>query len=145
MELGRDLARLHPASPEGAEAKALVAADYARIFPLLQKAENLLARQSLLYVIGEKVRWCMWDKTNNAADPETFEGRNYTEPNEAHRPTCEREVSPERIPEIDADWKKTLDEIHDPSFTKPLEERLKSVKEKGLYEPEPWPKPAGQK
>src|SRR3569832_34626 len=93
VEMGREIARLYPGSPESAKAGKLVEADYARIFPLLQKAEGLLARRADIYVKDEKVRWCMWEATNQAADDNTFEGRNYIKPDEAHRAQCESAVS----------------------------------------------------
>jgi hypothetical protein len=140
VELAREITRLHPESPESADASKLVEADYSRVFPLLQKAETLLARQSMLYVVSEKVRWCMWDKTNQAADD-----MNYDTPSESFRALCESEVSPEPLPKVHDAWEKNLEEIHDPSFTKPLGERLKRAEEKGLYDLEPWPEPAGKK
>lgn len=139
-ELGREITRLHPESPESAEASKVVEADYARVFPLLQKAEMLIARQSMLYVVSEKVRWCMWDKTNQAADD-----MNYDKPDESFRAACENDISAEPLPKVHDAWEKNLEEIHDSSFTKTLGERLKSAEELGLYEPEPWPKPAGKK
>lgn len=97
------------------------------LFPLPDRDPQAGAHQA-----GRGRPGALRDKTNQAADGSTFEGRNYTEPSESHRAACESEVSP-------------LDEIHDPSFTKPLEARLKAAAEQGLYEPDPWPKPAGEK
>lgn len=144
-ELGRRLARLHPSSPESAEASKLVEADYARIFPLMQSAEGLLEQQSMLFVVREKVRWCMWDKTNDAVNLESEGSLNYMEPTESFRAPCESEVSPEPIPHLEKAWDENLAQIHDPSFTKPLAERMVLATTQGLFEREAWPKPAGKK
>lgn len=144
VELGRELARLHPTSPESAEAIKLVEADYTRIFPLLQKAESLLGQQGSLFALREKIRWCMWDKTNQAAD-DSPEGHNYSDPKESFRAECASALSPAPLPDIEKAWAELLSGIHDPGFTKPLGERLTRATNQGLYEREDRAKPGGSK
>jgi hypothetical protein len=131
---GADVARRAPASPEAAEAQKLVEADYARIYPKLKDAEGLLSK--LAYACAE----------NKRAD-------------EAHAKECEieqgivsfacvRNQEPvQHLPtdKIAADWKKKLDEIHDPALVKPLEVRWPRAEKECEYDAETPPKPAGAK
>src|SRR5262249_30293168 len=57
-EAGKALATLHPSSPENAEAQRLVQTDYARAFPLLKQAENLLIQRVELYDKDQLVEIC---------------------------------------------------------------------------------------
>jgi hypothetical protein len=142
--LGRDLARLHPTSPENAEATKLVEADYARLFPRLREAENLIGQQVILFERARKITWCMRDKANEG-DPQ---GGESDKPSEVFRTPCETEVPSEAIPTasfLTAAWDKKLLEIHDPTFTRPLADRMARAAAEGLHDPEAWPKPAGSK
>jgi hypothetical protein len=146
-ERGRDLARLHPTSPENAEASKLVEADYARLFPKLREAQNLIGQQVVLYERERKIYWCMRDKANEA-DPQGGENSAVDKPSEIFRTPCEIEVPSEAIPTasfLTKAWDKKLEEIHDPTFTKPLGERMARAAAEGLHDPEAWPKPAGAK
>jgi hypothetical protein len=146
-ERGRELARLHPTSPENAEATRLVEADYARLFPKLREAENLIGQQVILFERGRKIYWCMRDKANEA-DPQGGENSAVDRPSEVFRTPCEIEVPSEAIPTasfLTAAWDKKLLEIHDPTFTKPLADRMTRAAAEGLHDPEAWPKPAGSK
>lgn len=143
-ERGRELARLHPTSPENAEASKLVEADYARLFPRLQEAENLIGQQVMIYERDRKVYWCMRDKVN---DGDTADG-NFDKPDESFRAGCEADVPAEAMPTaafLAKAWEKKLAEIHDPTFTKPLGDRMDRAAKEGLHDPEPWPKPTGKK
>jgi hypothetical protein len=143
--LGRDLARLHPTSPENAEATKLVEADYARLFPRLREAENLIGQQVVLFERERKIYWCMRDKANEA-DPQGGENSAVDKPSEVFRTPCEIEVPSEAIPTasfLTKAWEKKLEDIHDPTFTKPLGERMARAAAEGLHDPEAWPKPAG--
>jgi hypothetical protein len=140
-ELGRDMVRLHPTSPESAEARALVDADYARLFPRLQEAENLIGQEVMIYEREKKISWCALDNLNSA------EGREGTLP-DAFRAECETLIPAVAMPTADFlhnAWEKKIAEIHDPTFTKPLEERMLRATNEGLHDPEAWPKPAGKK
>lgn len=146
-ERGRELARLHPTSPENAEATRLVEADYARLFPRLREAENLIGQQVILYERDRKIYWCMRDKANEA-DPQGGENSAVDKPSEVFRTPCEIEVPSEAIPTasfLTAAWDKKLLEIHDPTFTRPLADRMARAATEGLHDPEAWPKPAGAK
>ncbi|MEP7126784.1 MAG: hypothetical protein ABJE95_37990 [Byssovorax sp.] len=146
-ERGRELARLHPTSPENAEATRLVEADYARLFPRLREAENLIGQQVILFERDRKIYWCMRDKANEA-DPDGSENPAVDKPSEVFRTPCEGEVPSEAIPTaafLAKAWEKKLEEIHDPTFTKPLGERMARAAAEGLHDPEAWPKPAGTK
>jgi hypothetical protein len=145
--LGRELARLHPTSPENAEATRLVEADYARLFLRLREAENLIGQQVVLFERERKIYWCMRDKANEA-DPQGGENSALDKPSEVFRTPCEIEVPSEAIPTasfLTKAWDKKLEEIHDSTFTKPLGERMTRAAAEGLHDPEAWPKPAGSK
>jgi hypothetical protein len=145
--LGRELARLHPTSPENAEATRLVETDYARLFPRLREAENLIGQQVILFERDRKIYWCMRDKANEA-EPQGGENSALDKPSEVFRTPCEIEVPAEAIPTasfLTAAWDKKLVEIHDPTFTRPLAERMARAAAEGLHDPDAWPKPAVRK
>jgi hypothetical protein len=129
-EAGKALATQHPASPENAEAQALVQAEYRRVFPLLRQAEHLLIQAVELHDKDELVETCM------------KHGGGSTE-------ACTSQVvGDRRLPTwefLAGAWKKKLDEIHDPFFVKPLQARYGSAGKAGEYDPEAWPTPPGTK
>jgi len=146
-ELGRELARLHPTSPESAEANKLVEADYARVFPRLQEAENLIGQQVTIYEKDKKIYWCMRSEANDS-DPGGTSELPLESLNASFRAGCEAQVPSEGVPSADflrKAWEKKLDEIHDPSFTTQFKERMERAGKEGQFDREPWPKPAGKK
>lgn len=130
-EAGKALATLHPESPENAEAQRLVQADYARVYPLLKQAENLLIQRVELFDKDEIVKLCVERDGTGEAD-----ACNTKVVGDRHLPT-------EAF--LDAAWKKKLDEIGDPFFVKSLSDRYARAASAGEQDPEPWPKPARTK
>lgn len=101
----------------------------------------------ILFERDRKIYWCMRDKANEA-DPQGGESSALDEPSEVFRTPCEIEVPSEAIPTasfLTAAWDKKLLEIHDPTFTRPLTDRMARAAAGGLHDPEAWPKPAGSK
>jgi hypothetical protein len=128
-EAGRALAALHPESPENAEAQRLVQADYARVYPLLKQAENLIIQRVEIYDKDQLVAiYTEKQQTSEGAEAKAIGDR--------HLPTPAF---------LDGAWKKKLEEIGDPFFVKALETRYARAGSAGEQDPEAWPKPAGMK
>lgn len=135
VALAADIARRAPASPEAAEAQKLAEADYVRVFKLLKDAEGLLSK--VAYVCDENRRADVAHEKECQMDNEGTVDL-----------WCMRGQAPvEHLPtdKIAAAWKKKLEEIHDPSFVKPLEVRWLRAEKECDYEAETPPKPAGMK
>jgi hypothetical protein len=126
-DAGKALALLHPRSPENAEAQAIVQADYARAYPLLKQAENLINQRVELYDRDRLVRICTEKNGESSIDACSAQAVG-----DRHLPTPSF---------LDDAWKKKLDEIGDPAFVKALEARYARAESAGEYDPEPWPKP----
>lgn len=133
-EAGEALSSLHPGSPESAEAKALVDAEYARIYPRLKEAENLLIQRVGIYDRDQLVAKCM--ETTEGFDPVSHETECIEANTLAQMPTVEF---------LTKAWEKKLSEVGDPYYVKRFEERWNKAGEAGEHDPEPWPKPAGKK
>jgi hypothetical protein len=133
-EAGKALATLYASNPENAEAQALVAADYQRVYPLLKQAENLLIQRVEVYDKDQIVQICM-SKSSEPSD-------------QAHT-ACESQVVGDRnLPSVgflEGAWKKKLDEIKDPLFVQGLDARFKRAGSTGELDPAQWLKPAGSK
>jgi hypothetical protein len=129
-DAGKALAALHAESPENAEAQRLVQADYARVYPLLKQAENLLIQRVELYDKDQLVELC-----TEKSGPANADACAVQVVGDRHLPTPSF---------LDGAWRKKLDEIGDPSFVKALEARYQRAGA-GEYDPEPWAKPPGAK
>jgi len=133
-EAGEALSSLHPGSPESAEAKGLVDAEYARIYPRLKEAENLMIQRVGIYDRDQLVEKCM--ETTEGFDPES------------HEAECIQANTPTPMPTVEfltKAWEKKLAEVGDPYYVRRFEERWKRAGDAGEHDPEPWPKPAGKK
>jgi hypothetical protein len=133
-QAGEALQSLHPGSPESAEAKGLVDAEYARIYPRLKEAENLLIQRVGLYDRDQHVKDCV--NTTWAPDMDMVAQH------------CLESVTPATMPTVEfltKAWEKKLGEVGDPYYVKRFQERWKQAESAGEHDPEPWPKPAGQK
>jgi hypothetical protein len=131
---GKELAARHPASPESAEARKLVEADYARIFPLLGQTDRILALRQMLH-----------DKDLKKAACDEADKSSFVEPNCAGQPG--EQESDEPAPTVESlteRWTKLLEQIHDPHFVKLLKESWEAA-ERGDYAPETRPRPPAQK
>lgn len=135
-QAGAELSTLHPDSPENAEAKGLVAADYARIYPRLKEAENLLIQRLSLYDRDQLVEVCLEAKYGNGMSDEEM------------RAACVEENSPTPMPTVEfltKAWEKKLAEVGDAYYVKRFQERWERAGDTGELDPEPWPKPEGKK
>jgi hypothetical protein len=133
VEAGEALRSLHPSSPESAEAKGLVEAEYARIYPRIKEAENLLIQRVEAYDVDKRVDFCAEHSAGRSEEREldclVFLGKQKT-------PTAKY------LTEV---WEKKLAEVGDPYYVKRFEGRWKRAGDAGEHDPEPWPKPAGKK
>jgi hypothetical protein len=136
-DTGRALAQLYPGTPEATEAAALVEADYARVYPVLQQAEGLVGQRVMITDREAKVEACTKEKIAS----ETIH-------NATDHDDCEREVPSEGIPTDDflfKAWQKKTAEVHDAGYVKELEAHWSLAAKEGLRDPEAWPKPAAKK
>jgi hypothetical protein len=149
VEAGQAIARLHPASPEDKEAQQLVAADYARVYPRLVKAESLLAQWAQ---VCDRVETCFARKEEERTYGPTLYQDCIDEVHGAGRKkesegdaANKEEGAAEATPTVDflkKEWGARLEEIHDPFFVKALEARKALTEKDCVHDPEPRPTPA---
>jgi hypothetical protein len=134
-EAGEALSSLHSGSPESAEAKGLVDAEYARIYTRIKEAENLLIQRVAIHDRDKLVERCVENNTSLS-------------PGQDKEQECKEANTPEQMPPIEfltKAWEKKLSEVGDPYYVKRFEERWTKAGDAGEHDPEPWPKPEGKK
>lgn len=116
-----------PDSPAKAEAKSIADAESARLKDLLVDAEHLMIQAVELSDYENKLSECTELET----------GRPATETEDAAREACEsrfqRPGGSDAV--LDAAFKAKLGAIHDPFYTKRLEERFKTARTLGIFDP----------
>jgi len=150
VEAGRAIARLHPASPEDVEAQQLVAADYARAYPQIVKADSLLAQWAL---VCDRVETCFARKEeerthgphlyDDCKDEVYAAGKKKEGEGDAANKNegDDAEVTP-TVDFIKKEWAARLAEIHDAFFVKRLEARWALAEKDCVHDPESPAKPA---
>lgn len=133
-DLGKQLKLLPAGSPERTQGQALVDAEYARVYPILKKAESLLVQRLEVFDKAAKYERCV---SEAGADDDSAKS------------ACAERLSvnltlktPFPIGPIVDLWEKRLAEIHDPGLISALKARWDRVDSAGEYDPGPWPKPA---
>lgn len=137
-DLGKAMEKQFGSSPEAAEAKPLVDAEYKRLYPILKQAEGLLVQRLEVYLWKVKYDLCLEQTL-----PAPGGGEGMVCKTEAGAP--EDRNDPFDTGFLEKAWKKKLDEINDSGIVKQLEERWARIESSGIYDAASLPKPSDKK